>query len=246
MRTDDALVVCSSTANSMEELSVTCYPETCLTSHFCLWEQSFLLGRATAFSHLSLSSTAVPAALGTETSIWDMIFRLICTQEGCSASGAYPGGSPSWVRCHREMTAPEGHLDQELQVSQGGRDIPLSHYDRGPGVGHWHVFSTGSQNRTKVAGSSGPQEGVPVLLRTCWTLDSFFSSTGPHICDRPFLDIGYLQPVSICRRSLLFAPNLGSRSHVHTGRCAICSPGPRLQPQSYMEFRFTSAGALFL
>lgn len=33
------------------------------------------------------------------------------SQEGCSAFGAYPGGSPSWVRCHREMTAPEGHLD---------------------------------------------------------------------------------------------------------------------------------------
>lgn len=148
MRTDDALVVCSSTANSMEELSVTCYPETCLTSHFCLWKQSFLLGRATASSHLSLSSTAVPAALGTETSIWDMIFRLICAQDRSKGQYLRLTGRMLCLRCLPRWEPILGKMSQR-------NDCPRRTFGlRATGITGWSWYSS-----------------QPLWPRTwCWTL----------------------------------------------------------------------------
>lgn len=185
-----------------------------------------------------------------------MIFRLICARDRSKGQHLRLTGRMLCLRCLPRWEPILGKMSQRndcprrtsglrAQVSQGGRDIPLSHHDRRPGVGHWHFFSTGSQNRTKVA-PQGHRKEYQYCSGPAGNQTHFSQAQGHTSCDRPFLDIGYLQPVSICCPCPLFVPNLGSRSHVHTGQCAICSPGPRLRPQSYMELRFVSAGALFL
>lgn len=91
------------------------------------------------------------------------------------------------------------------------------------------------------------------MLRTCWKPDPSSQDTGPLINDRHFLVIVYLQPVSTCcPYQLCVGTCEGHRvpltpAHCLTGGEPSASAHPLLlcQIQSYMEFRFTSARALF-
>lgn len=95
-----------------------------------------------------------------------------------------------------------------------------------------HFCSTGSQNRTKLT-LQGHRKEYQYCSGPAGNQTHFSQAQGHTSCNRPFLDIGCRQLVSICCPCPLFVPNQGpTLTRTLSG---VPSAGPRLRPQTVLH-----------